>query len=273
MLKFDIITIFPEIFDSYFKESLIKRALDKRLIKINIHNLRKWTKDRHKTVDDRPYGGGAGMVLKIEPIQKAVQSLISNSKFLISKPRIAEPSSLRDRQIPNPKSKSQNTQFDRLLHRTIKKVTEDLENFRFNTAISAMMILLNQLESEKAQVGKSEFEIFLKLLAPFAPHMTEEIWHKFGHTKSIHLEEWPKYDESKIKEENANIVVQINGKIRAQFEAPVGISESDAKEKAETMPEVQKWLENKEIKKVIFVPNKIINFVLKQTVGIDKLIS
>jgi len=180
---------------------------------------------------------------------------------------------LNSKSETNSKSEIQNSKLENLLHKTIKKVTEDIQNYKFNTAISAMMILLNQLESEKAQVGKSEFEIFLKLLAPFAPHMTEEIWHKFGHTKSIHLEEWPKYDESKIKEENANIVVQINGKIRAQFEAPVGISESDAKEKAETMPEVQKWLENKEIKKVIFVPNKIINFVLKQTVGIDKLIS
>src|SRR3989344_5298611 len=86
-MKFDIITIFPNIFDSFLKESLLARAQKKKLLKINLYNLRKWTKDRHKTVDDRPYGGGAGMVLKIEPIYKAVQSLISNSKFLISKKR------------------------------------------------------------------------------------------------------------------------------------------------------------------------------------------
>ena len=77
MLQFDVITIFPEIFDSYLKESFIKRAQQKKLIKINIHNLRRWTKDRHKTVDDRPFGGGLGMVLKIEPIYRAVQSLKS----------------------------------------------------------------------------------------------------------------------------------------------------------------------------------------------------
>jgi len=75
MLNFDIITIFPEMFSSYLKESLIARAQKKRLIKINVHNLRKWTKDRHKTVDDRPYGGGLGMVLKVEPIYKAVKEI------------------------------------------------------------------------------------------------------------------------------------------------------------------------------------------------------
>jgi len=75
MLIFDIITIFPEIFDSYLKESFIKKAQEKGLIKIGIHNLRDWAKDRHKTVDDRPFGGGLGMVLKVEPIYKAVRDL------------------------------------------------------------------------------------------------------------------------------------------------------------------------------------------------------
>ena len=75
MIRFDIITIFPDIFDSYFKESLIKRAIEKRLIKINIHDLRKWTKDRHRTVDDKPFGGGLGMVMKVEPIYKAVKAI------------------------------------------------------------------------------------------------------------------------------------------------------------------------------------------------------
>ena len=77
MIRFDIITIFPEIFDSYFKESLIKRAVDNRLIKISVHNLRKWAKDKHHTTDDKPFGGGLGMVMKVEPIYKAVQFLKS----------------------------------------------------------------------------------------------------------------------------------------------------------------------------------------------------
>ncbi len=80
MLNFDIITIFPEMFSSYLKESLIARAQKKKLVKINVHNLRKWTKDRHKTVDDRPYGGGLGMVLKVEPIYKAVKEIKKGKK-------------------------------------------------------------------------------------------------------------------------------------------------------------------------------------------------
>ena len=79
-MKFDIITIFPEIFDSYFSESLIKRALDKGLFKIKIHNLRKWAKDKHKTVDDRPFGGGLGMVMKVEPIYEAVKEVKKKNK-------------------------------------------------------------------------------------------------------------------------------------------------------------------------------------------------
>jgi len=91
MVKFDIITIFPRIFDSYLKESLIARAQKKKLIKINIHNLRKYTKDKHKTVDDRPFGGGLGMVMKIEPIYKAIKAIkskkSSKSKVILFTPR------------------------------------------------------------------------------------------------------------------------------------------------------------------------------------------
>lgn len=90
MLRFDIITIFPKIFDSYFKESLINHGQKKKLIKINIHNLRKWTNDKHKTVDDKPYGGGIGMVIKIEPIFKAISDLkLKNkkSKIILFTPR------------------------------------------------------------------------------------------------------------------------------------------------------------------------------------------
>ncbi len=160
-------------------------------------------------------------------------------------------------------SKFQNFKLENLLHKTIKKVTEDVENFNFNTAVSNLMILLNELESKKAQVRKQDFETFLKLLAPFAPHMTEEIWSHFGHKESIHLHEWPKYDESKIKEEKTMIVVQINGKVRAQFEAETGISQKEAEEKALAMPEVQKWLGQSKVKKTIFVQDKILSFVIE----------
>ncbi len=103
MMIFDVITIFPKIFDSYFSESIISRAQKNGLVKVNIHNLRDFTTDKHKTVDDTPYGGGPGMVMKVEPIFKCVSAIISNSKFLISN------------QIPNPKfqilNESQNTKY------------------------------------------------------------------------------------------------------------------------------------------------------------------
>lgn len=151
--------------------------------------------------------------------------------------------------------------LENLLHKTIKKVTEDIEAFKFNTAISAMMIFINEFEKE-AGVSRPVLDTFLKLLAPFAPHMTEEIWHMMGNKNSIHLEAWPKFDESKIKEDNTVIVVQISGKVRTQMEIAVGTGEEEAKQMALKKPEVQKWLGGKEIKKVIFVPNKILNFVI-----------
>ena len=157
------------------------------------------------------------------------------------------------------------SKIEAFLHKTIKKVSEDIENYKFNTAISTMMIFLNELESSHAQgygVTKKNFETFLKLLAPFAPHMTEELWHKLGHKNSIHLEKWPEFDESKIKEDNVIIIIQINGKIRANFEAKLDITETEVKEKVASLPEIQKWIVNKEIKKVIFVQNKVINFVI-----------
>jgi leucyl-tRNA synthetase len=117
------------------------------------------------------------------------------------------------------------SRLETLLHKTIKKVTEDIESYKFNTAISSLMILLNQFESEKLQVGKLEFEVFLRLLAPFAPHITEEIWKNLGNENSIHLEKWPKYDESKIKSENVTIAISINGKTRVAKEFNEGIEE------------------------------------------------
>lgn len=163
------------------------------------------------------------------------------------------------------KSMTSEAKLENLLHRTIKKVTEDIENYKFNTAISALMIFLNKLE-HTSKMSKGAFDAFLKLLAPFAPHIAEEIWQsvnrRIGQQTSIHLEEWPKYDESKIKEEKIMMVVQINSKIRAQFEVQIGVSEKDAKEKALSLSKTQKWLVGKEIKNVIFVPDKIINFVV-----------
>lgn len=132
---------------------------------------------------------------------------------------------------------------------------------KFNTAISSLMICLNELEKEEA-VSKVTFDMFLRLLAPFAPHTAEEMWQNLGNKKSIHLSEWPKYDKRKIVEDQAVIVVQVNGKVRGQFEAPVGTGEEEVKNMALNIGDIRKWVEGKEIRKVIFVPNKILNFVI-----------
>jgi leucyl-tRNA synthetase len=103
-----------------------------------------------------------------------------------------------------------------ILHKTIKKVSEDIEAFKFNTAVSTMMICLNEMERAEA-VSASDFKLFLQLLAPFAPHIAEELWKEMGESTSIHHAEWPKFDASKIVETEITIAVQVAGKVRAEF--------------------------------------------------------
>ncbi|MBU6500732.1 MAG: class I tRNA ligase family protein [Patescibacteria group bacterium] len=146
-------------------------------------------------------------------------------------------------------------------HRAVKKVTEDIESLHYNTAISALMILLNEFEKEG--IAPEEKVGFVKLLAPFAPHMAEEIWREvLGHKTSIHKEMWPEYDEKLIKEESFTLVIQINGKVRASVEVPIDISENRAKETALGNERVCALLDGKELKKVIYVPKKLINIVV-----------
>jgi leucyl-tRNA synthetase len=157
------------------------------------------------------------------------------------------------------KKTANNNDFEVLLHKTIKKVTEDILNFNFNTAISAFMILVNS--AEKTELTKKEYEIILKLLAPFAPHMTEEIWANLGNKKSIHLERWPECDEKKIVSEKIMIMVQINGKPRASFEMPLGSSQAEVEKVAFAREDVSKWLVGKEIKKKMFIKERILSLI------------
>ena len=159
------------------------------------------------------------------------------------------------------KVQSKNKNLEILLHKTIKKITEDIENFRFNTAISAMMILLNEMEKQ-AQLSVSSYQLLVKLLSPFAPHITEEIWQNvLENKKSIHLEKWPKYDQKLVKEDTYKLIAQINGKTRGIYEATIGLSEDDAKKIALAKNEISKWIEGKKIKKIIFVKDRLINFI------------
>lgn len=150
--------------------------------------------------------------------------------------------------------------LETLLHKTIKKVTQDIENFAFNTAVSAMMILTNEFEKQE-KVSKKDFELFLKILSPFAPHMTEEIWRDFGHKTLLVTEKWPKPDHKKLREEEVSVAVQINNKVRAVCRLSIDSSEEEVLEAAKSHPDVDKWLLGKEIKKVIFVKDKLINII------------
>ncbi|MFA7252500.1 MAG: leucine--tRNA ligase [Candidatus Paceibacterota bacterium] len=149
--------------------------------------------------------------------------------------------------------------FETLLHKTIKKVTEDILGFNFNTAISAFMILVNL--AEKEGTSKKNYEAILKLLSPFAPHMTEEIWANLGHKKSIHLEKWPTFDPKKIVSDMMTIVVQINGKARANFEMPTGSNQNDVETEALKITDVTKWLTDKQIKKKLFIKGRILAII------------
>lgn len=148
-----------------------------------------------------------------------------------------------------------------LIHPTVKKISEDIENMRFNTAVSTLMIFVNQFDKYQA-IPKLEYEILLKLLAPFAPHISEELWHALGHTDSIHKEPWPQYDETKLVSDTVTIVVQVNGKVRAQFSGAHDIAETEALETAKNLPEVAKWIGDKKVEKHVYVPGKLVNFVV-----------
>jgi len=150
----------------------------------------------------------------------------------------------------------------KLLHKTIKKVGEDIETMHFNTAISAMMILATEMEKELQGLTLEDFKKFLQILAPFAPHTAEEIWNLSGDRKSIHLSTWPKYDKKLIKDDELKIAVQVNGKVRAEIMIQVDENEEDIKKKALKNESVVKFTEGKEIRKVIYVKNRLINIVV-----------
>jgi len=152
-------------------------------------------------------------------------------------------------------------QAEVLLNKTVKKVTEDISNIRHNTAVSALMILSNELEKLEA-VPLAAYGVLLQLLAPFAPHMSEELWRNLGNKKSIHLSVWPVADEAKMAEEESTIAVQVNGKVRATFKASREAKKEDLERIALEMEEVRKWTAGKRPQKVIVVPGRLVSIVV-----------
>jgi len=152
------------------------------------------------------------------------------------------------------------SETDRTLHATIKKVTEDYETLGFNTAISQMMICINQL-AKCESLTRESVESFLKLLAPLAPHQAEELWERLGHSGSIVEAGWPKCDESKLVEDTIKIIFQVNGKYRGDAQLPADVSKDDAIAAAKSNEKVSSHIEGKSIKREIYVPGKIVNIV------------
>jgi len=153
------------------------------------------------------------------------------------------------------------------VHKTIKKVTDDLNDLNFNTSIAAMMELTNQLYALKAKHGyvtefQTALENLLQLLAPFAPHLSEELWQQLGHEDSIHLHEWPKYDEKYLVQDSVTIVIQVNGRLRGEIQVSNDASEDEVVKAAQAHEKVASYLKDQTIRKTIFVSNKLVNFVI-----------
>ena len=147
------------------------------------------------------------------------------------------------------------------VHKLIKKVTQDIENFSFNTSISAFMICINELTSLKSTNAEA-LETVTRVIAPFAPHIAEEFWHRLGNQGSVVDAEWPKHNEDYLKEDNVNYAVSFNGKARFNIQVPAGTAKEEVEKIALADPNAERWLDGKTPKKIIVVPNKIVNIVI-----------
>ena len=149
-----------------------------------------------------------------------------------------------------------------LFHKTLKKVGEDIEKFKFNTAISQMMILRNAWDENKF-LSRADLESFLIILSPFAPHLAEELWERLGNKESIFKQSWPEYDQELIQEEEIEIVVQVNGKVRDKIIVNRDLGEAEVFDLVLKREKLKQWLDGKEVVKKIYVPEKLVNLVVK----------
>ena len=196
----------------------------------------------------------------------------------VKRSRIADASAERSREISSGDLSEECTMEEdgdvaaellRLTHLTIKKVTRDIEDEKFNTAVAAMMEMVNNLYKLKETYGvqasetwRFTLESLLQILAPFAPHITEELWHELGHSDTIHVDYWPKWDEKYLKSSTMTIIVQVNGKLRAKLELPADADKDAIEQAALANENVIKFTSNKPPKKVIYVPKKLVNIVI-----------
>ncbi len=156
----------------------------------------------------------------------------------------------------------------RKLHQTIRKVTEDFDNrWHFNTSIAALMELINTLYDEEASLSRAALDQILPdltlLLAPFAPFIAEELWEQMGHKGPVFRQPWPKWDEELAKEDLLEIPVQVNGKVRTRISVPMGTAQAEIEKIAQADAKVRPFVEGKTVAKVIVVPDKLVNIVVR----------
>lgn len=151
----------------------------------------------------------------------------------------------------------------KLLHKTIKKVEEDIREYKFNTAISSLMILLNEGLPTDPEFQKEWKESFAILLHPFAPHMAEELWSLLGNSGSIYDQKWPEYDEFMLIDDDVVIAVQVNGKLRGTLTCLNGVAQDEVSSLAHADGDIEKWITGKILVREIFVPNKLLSIVVK----------
>src|SRR5699024_6264652 len=150
--------------------------------------------------------------------------------------------------------------LEKVFHQTVKKVTEDYENLHFNTAISQMMVFVN--EAYKAEtLPKGYIDAFVKLLYPITPHICEELWERLGHTTTITYEKWPEYDKDKLVSDKVEVVIQVMGKVRAKINVAADISKEDLETLALENATIKEWINDKTVRKVIVIPGKLVNIV------------
>lgn len=184
----------------------------------------------------------------------ATQGFIGVYRFLDKVWRLATEKEIKD--------VDPSKEVEKLMHKTIKKVTQDTSSLNFNTAISQMMVFVNEL-SKTPILPKIALENLVLLLSPYTPHLAEELWQMLGHEPSVSKESWPLWDEEKTKDDEIELVIQINGKLRARIKTSAQSSKEDLLNTAKNDETVQKWLEGKEIIKEIVVPGKLVNIVVK----------
>ena len=188
-----------------------------------------------------------------QSVSWSMESLIGPRRFLEKVWKIQE-------QVLNKKNKT-DSNLEKVLHKTIKKVGEDIESMSFNTAVSSLMVFVNEFEKTK-NLSVNDFKKLLQILAPFAPHVTEEMWQDAGEKKSIHKSPWPKFDSKKIVDEEVKIIIQVNGKVRAEILIPKDTDEAEVKKQALNNETIISWTKEKEVKRVIYVKDRLINIVV-----------